>query len=124
MQLTDAATNRPVYYRKATRRMVFSRAEMILKSPPVTPSPAPRNSLSPATVQSFELPDGVVSAPFPPTHREGIEGTNEEEAIELHSSSSSSSSISSVDSELTISQTPKLKKAKICPASNQKDDSD
>jgi hypothetical protein len=36
MQLTDAATNRPVYYHKTTSRMVFSRAEMLLKSPPVT----------------------------------------------------------------------------------------
>jgi hypothetical protein len=114
MQLTVAATNRPVYFHKATSQLAFSRADMFLKSlPPVTPSPASRNSLSPATVQSFEPPDGVVSAPFPPTHREDTEGTNKEEAIELLFSSSSSSSSSSVDSELTISQTQKLKKRKI-----------
>jgi hypothetical protein len=122
MQLTDAATNRPVYYHKATSRMVLSRAEMLLKSLPVTPLPAPRKSLLP--VQPFELPDGVVSAPFPPTHREGTKGTNEEEAIELLSLSSSFSSNSLVDSELTISQTQKLKTPKIRPASNQTDDSD
>jgi hypothetical protein len=121
MQLTDAATNRPVYYHKATSQIVFSRAEMLLKSLRV---PAPRKSLSPATVQSFELPDGVVSSPFPPTHREGTKGTNEEEAIEHLSSSSSALSNSSVDSELTISQTQKLKTPKIRPASNQTDDSD
>jgi hypothetical protein len=120
MQLADAASNRAVYFHKATSRMVFSPAEMLLKCPPVTPSPAPRNSLSPATVQSFELPDEAVSVPFPPTHREGTEGTNEEEAIELSSSSSSSS----VDSELTISQTQKPRTQKIRPASNQTDDSD
>jgi hypothetical protein len=32
MQLTSAATNRLLYYHKATSRRVFSRAEMILKS--------------------------------------------------------------------------------------------
>jgi hypothetical protein len=68
MQLTDAATNRPVYYHKATSQMVLPRAEMFLKSPPVTPLLAPRNSLSPAPVQSFELPNEAVSAPFPPAH--------------------------------------------------------
>ncbi len=120
MQLADAETNRPLYYHKATSRIVHSRAEMLLKSPPITPSPIPRYSLTPATVQSFELPDGVVSSPFPPTHREGTKGTNEEEATELSSSSSSSL----VDSELTISQTQKLGTQKILPASNQTDDSD
>jgi hypothetical protein len=111
MQLADATTNRAVYYHKATSRMVFSRAEMFLKSPPVTPpvtpSPAPRNCSSPATVQCFELPDKAVSAPFPPTHREGTEGTNEEEAIEL---SSSSSSVGSSVSELSISQTQTMRR--------------
>ena len=120
MQLADAETNRPLYYHKATSRIVHSRAEMLLKSPPITPSPIPRYSLSPATVQSFKLPDEAVSAPFPPTRREGTEGTNEEDAIELSSSLSSSS----VDSELTISQTQKLRTQKIRPASHQTDDSD
>jgi hypothetical protein len=111
MQLTDAATNRPVYYHKETSRMIFSRAEMFLKSPPVTPCRQLQE------VQSFKLPDEFASSPFPPTHREGIKGTNEEEAIKLLSLSSSLSSISLVDSELTISQTQKLKTQKIRPAS-------
>jgi hypothetical protein len=124
MQLADAATNRMVYYHKATSRVVLSRAAMFLKSPPMMPSPAaptaPRNNLSPATVPSFELPNKAVSGLFTSTPREGTQGTNKEEAIELSSSSSSLS----VNSDLTESQTQKLRAPKDRIASFQTDDSD
>jgi hypothetical protein len=76
MQLVDAATNGKVYYHKATSQVVLSWTEMFLKSLTVTPLPAPRITLSPATVQSFELPDKAVSRPFPFTPREGTHGTS------------------------------------------------
>jgi hypothetical protein len=101
MQLANATTNQTIYYRKATSQIVFSWTEMFLKGLSVTPPPAQRNYLLPGTVSYFEMPNEAVSAPFPPTHREGTKGTSKEEAIELSSLLSSLL----VDIELTISQT-------------------
>jgi hypothetical protein len=70
---------------KTTSRMFFSKAEMLLKSPPVTTSTTPRMS-SPATVGSLALkPDQAVSAHFRPTIMEATHGTREE-PLELSSS--------------------------------------
>jgi hypothetical protein len=54
MELTDTASNRRCYLHKTTSRMVFSKAEMLLNSLPVTPLPTTRMSL-PATVGSLAL---------------------------------------------------------------------
>jgi hypothetical protein len=106
MELTDAASNSRCYFHKTTCRMVFSKAEMLLKSPPVTPSPTPRMS-SPATVGSLapEPDQAGVSAPFPPTIMEATNGTREE-PLELSSSSSVSSSAST---EFSMSQTQTMR---------------
>jgi hypothetical protein len=61
MELMDAASNRRCYFHKTTSWMVFSKAEMLLKGPPVTPSPTPRMS-SPATVGSPSTDLFLVSA--------------------------------------------------------------
>jgi hypothetical protein len=122
IELTDAASNCPYYFHSMTSRMVLSKAEMFLKSPPsVTPSPAPRTSSpatrtsSPGTVRSLAPePDHAVSAPVPPTIMEAAHGT-QAEPIELSSCSSSVSS----SSELTISQTQKMR-----PTSIQSDDNE
>jgi hypothetical protein len=91
--------------------MVFSKAGM-------TPSPTPRTS-SPATVRSLAPePDHAVSAPVPPTIVEATHGTREE-PIEL-SSCSSSSSVSS-SSELTKSQTQKIRPTGIQSDDNESD---
>ena len=125
MELTDAVSNRPCYFHATTGRMVFSKAEMYLKSPPVTPSPTPRMSLpatrtpSPATSRSLAPePDHAVSARVPPTIMEAIHGT-QEEPIEFFSCSSSSSVSSS--SELTRSQTQKFRPTSIQPDDNGSD---
>jgi hypothetical protein len=117
MELTDAVSNRPCYFHATTGRMVFSKAEMFLKSPPVTPSPTPRTSLpatrtsSPATFRSLAPePDHAVSARVPLTIKEATHGTREE-PIEF-SSCSLSSSVSS-SSELTISQTQTFRPTSI-----------
>jgi hypothetical protein len=98
MELTDAASNRPCYFHATTSRMVFSKAEMLLKSPSVTPSPTPnrtsspatRTSSSPATVHSLvPEPDHAMSARVPPTIMEATHVT-QEEPIEFSSCSWSS----------------------------------
>jgi hypothetical protein len=121
MELTDAVSNRPCYSRATTGRMVFSKAEMYLKSPPVTPSPTPRTPLpatrtsSPATSRSLAPePDHAVSAHVPPTIMEATHETQEEP---IKFSSCSSSLSVSLSSELTISQTQKFQ-----PTSIQSDD--
>jgi hypothetical protein len=126
MQLTNATTNQPVYYHKATSRMGFFQGRDVFEKPVGDPVASSKKFLSPATLQqSFQLSGEAVSAPFPPTHKESTEGTNKEEAIELLFLSSCSLSSSSVGSELTtISQTLKLRTQKLCPASNRTDDSD
>lgn len=106
--------------------MVFSKAEMLLKSPPVTPSPTPNRTSSPATRTSSPAtdrslapePDHAVSARVPPTLMEATHGTREE-PIEF-SSCSSSSSVSS-SSELTISQTQKFRPTSIRSDDNESD---
>jgi hypothetical protein len=121
MELTDAVLNRPCYFHATTGRMVFSKAEMFSKSPPVTPSPTPRTPLpatrtsSPATSRSLAPePDHAVSAHVHPTIMEATHGTPEE-PIEF--SSCSLLSIVSSSSELTISHTQKFR-----PTSIQSDD--
>jgi hypothetical protein len=105
MELTDAASNRRCCFHKATSRMLFSKAETLLKSPPVTPPPTPRMS-SPATVGSLALePDQAVSVPFPPSIMEAFHRTREEPL----EPSSSSLSVSSSVSELWISQTQTMR---------------
>jgi hypothetical protein len=113
MELTDAAWNCPCYFHATTRRMVFSKAEMFLKIPPVTPLPIPNRMSLPATRMSSAAtvrslapdPDHAVSARVPPTIMEATHGTREEPI--KFSSCSLSSSVSS-SSELTILQTQKV----------------
>jgi hypothetical protein len=121
MELTDAVSNRPCYFHATTGRMIFSKAEMFLKSPPVTPSPTPRTPLPATRTSSLAMirslapePHHAVSPRAPPTIMEATDGTRQE-PIEF-SSCSSSSSVSS-SSELTISQTQKFR-----PTSIQSDD--
>jgi hypothetical protein len=125
MELTDAVSNCPCYFHATTGRMVFSKAEMFLKSPPVTPSPKPRMVLpgtrtsSPATFRSLAPePDHAVSARVPPTIMEATHGTREE-PIEFSSCSLSSSV--SLSSELTISQTQKFRPTSIQSDNNGSD---
>jgi hypothetical protein len=126
MELTDAASNRPYYFHAINSRMVFSKAEMLLKSPPVTPSPTPNRTSSPATRTSSPAtdrslapePDHAVSARIRPTIMEATHGTREE-PIEF-SSCSSSSSVSS-SSELTISQTQTFRPTSIRSDGNESD---
>jgi hypothetical protein len=91
--------------------MVFSKAEIYLKSPTLTPLPTPRMSL-PATVCSLlqepdQEPDQTVSAPIPPTIMEVAHATLEE-LIELSSSLSSVSS--SLSGKLMDLQTQKMQR--------------
>jgi hypothetical protein len=117
IELTDAALNHPCYFHATTSRMVFSKAEMFLKTPPVTLSPTPRTMLpatrtsSPATVRCLAPePDHAMSIRVPPTIMEATQGTREEPI--KFSSCSSSSSVSS-SSELTIWQSKKCRPTSI-----------
>jgi hypothetical protein len=80
---------------------------VLLKNPPVTPSPTPRMSL-PETVASLALEPGQVeSAPFLSTIMEATQHGTREEPRKL---SSLSSSASSSVSELSISQTQMMQR--------------
>jgi hypothetical protein len=108
----DAASQRPYFFHQLTSRMVFSKAEMFLKRPPVTLSPSPRMTL-PATVSfhALEPNEAVIAPTFPSRMMEATQGT-QEEPLELSSSSSSSLSCVSllVSRELSILQTQTMRR--------------